>query len=274
MTLASRPVCRVRRRFAGRAARAALLCVAAATIGLTSCRDGLAVPEPPSGAVRDDDLAAAIATATARVRGNSKDAAAWTNLGMVLDANGFFDEASAAYRRATELRPAEPKAWYHLAIVLERENHFEQALDAAAQAVLLAPDYPPLPRNVALWYLARGRVAEAETHARRAAELSRGSSGALLVLGRVLLEQSRDAEAAEVLEAAVMAWPPAWGDAAYARFLSATAKARSGGTAPPAAADLRGAVDPPSLPDPWRAELVPLRAGAVAKRKAAAAGPK
>ncbi len=247
------------------------LITAVAVLG--SCGDGLAVPAPPPGTVRDADLASAIDSAAGRVRGKPSDAAAWTNLGMVLDANGFFDEASDAYRRATELRPAEPKAWYHLAIVLERENRFEEALDAAAQAALLAPDYPPLPRNVALWYLARGRVAEAETHARRAAELSRGSSGALLVLGRVLLEQGRDAEAAEVLEAAVMAWPPAWGDAAYARFLSATAKARSGGSAPPVAADLRGAVEPPSLPDPWRAELVPLRAGAVAKRKAAAAPP-
>lgn len=245
--------------------------LAAAAAGLAACRDGLAVPVPPEGSVRDADLATAIDTATARVRAHPKDAAAWANLGMVLDANGFFDEASAAYRRATELRPTEPKAWYHLAIVLERENRFEDALDAAAQAALLAPDYPPLPRNVALWHLARGRVADAETHARRAAELSRGSSGALLVLGRVLLEQGRDAEAAEVLEAAVMAWPPAWGDATYARFLSATARARAGGSAAPA--DLRGAVEPPSLPDPWRAELVPLRAGAVAKRKAAT-GPK
>lgn len=246
------------------------LVLGGAVLGLASCGDTLVVPAPPAGSIRDADLAAVIGAAEAAARARPQDAAVWMRLGMVLDANGFFAEAAVAYRRVTELRPADAQVWYHLAIVLERENRFDDALAAATQVVKLAPDYPPMPRNVAMWFLARGRIQDAEVHARRAVELSRGSSAALLVLGRVLLEQGRDVEAAEVLDGAVTAWPPAWGDASYARFLCATARRRAGTSADAAnPRDLRGSVEPPSLPDPWRAELVPLRAGNAARRRAA-----
>ena len=210
------------------------------------------IPVPSKGVIDDPDIAAAVDAAVAAVRAAPGDADAWAELAMTYDANVIPSAAAACYRRAVELRPGAAEWWYGLAAVLEREDHSDDADAALRRAAELAPDYAPLRVSAALWALTRGRADAAETEAQRAMTVSGGSADALVALGRVQLELGRDEDAAKTLARAVEAWPKAWGDAAYPRFLLGTALSRLGRKDEALPMLANGVVQPPQFPDPWR----------------------
>lgn len=238
------------------ASRVLLLVLAGA-----ACADAAAIPEPPSGSVEDPDLAAAIAASVSAVRAAPDDAGVWADLAATYDANFFDALAEEAYRRALALRDGDARAWYGLAHVLERQGRYDEAVAAARRAEEIAPDYPPLPRTIALWALARGHLDEAEKAAARALETSNGGAGAWIAAGRVALERGDVAAAEEAFREAVERWPPDWGPPSYARFLRGNALRRLG-RVDDAAAELAHARDAePRLPDPWRGEVMARRDG-------------
>jgi tetratricopeptide (TPR) repeat protein len=116
-------------------------------------------------------------------------------------------------------------------------------------------------RTLALWELAHGRIDEADAAARRAVEVSHEGAGALLVLGRVEMEKSRYAQAADAFSRAIAAWPADWGSAAYLHFLLGNALQRLGRTEEAATELASGRGEAPPLPDPWRGEVQDLREG-------------
>ena len=61
-------------------------------------------------------------------------------LGSVLGATGDFDGAIAALRRACELQPDLAIAWYNLGVMLTRSVRNDEAAEALKRAVALAPD--------------------------------------------------------------------------------------------------------------------------------------
>jgi len=210
------------------------------------------VPTPSPGSIDDPYVAGAVDSALAAVRAAPADADAWANLAMTYDANWFPALASPCFAKAIELRPGVAAWWYDFAFVLEREDRYDEAVAALAQASRLAPDEPQISVSATTWALARGRFDDAEVSARRAMDVSGGSTAACIALGRVLLERGRDQDAAATLSRAVASWPKEWGEPAYPRFLLGTALARLGRAAEAAPMLANGAVDPPLLPDPWR----------------------
>ena len=60
----------------------------------------------------------------------------------MLEASGHWDEARAAFLRATELRPRLDRAWYGLGLVLIRLQRFDEAAAALRRNTELQPQCP------------------------------------------------------------------------------------------------------------------------------------
>lgn len=69
-------------------------------------------------------------------------AAAWFNLGYLLEAKARYDEAEHAFRRAVELDPKLDRAWYGLGLVLIRAHRFDEAVQALKRNTELQPMSP------------------------------------------------------------------------------------------------------------------------------------
>lgn len=72
----------------------------------------------------------------------SGDAGTWFNHGFLLEATGQWDEARAAFLRATELGPLLDRAWYGLGLVLIRLRRFDEAAVALRRNTELQPQSP------------------------------------------------------------------------------------------------------------------------------------
>ena len=84
-------------------------------------------------------------------------AAAWFNLGFVLEAMGQLPEAETAFGRATAIDPGLDRAWYGLGLCLIRQHRYEDAVAALRKTTELQPMSP------CAWYqLARVHVERRE----------------------------------------------------------------------------------------------------------------
>jgi tetratricopeptide (TPR) repeat protein len=70
------------------------------------------------------------------------DARTWFNMGFVLEVLGRWDEALAAFVRATELSPELDRAWYGQGLVLIRLQRFDEAVAALKRNTELQPMSP------------------------------------------------------------------------------------------------------------------------------------
>ncbi len=70
------------------------------------------------------------------------DAAAWFNLGFVLETEQRWDEALDALGRATALDPKLDRAWYGLGLVLIRLQRYDEAVVALKRNTELQPMSP------------------------------------------------------------------------------------------------------------------------------------
>ena len=73
---------------------------------------------------------------------NAADAHTWFNKGFVLELLGRWDDALAAFRRATDLSPELDRAWYGQGLVLIRLQRFEEAIVALKRNTELQPMSP------------------------------------------------------------------------------------------------------------------------------------
>jgi tetratricopeptide (TPR) repeat protein len=66
----------------------------------------------------------------------------WFNHGFMLEQAERWDEALAAFRRATELSPKLDRAWYGLGLVLIRLQRYDEAVEALKRNTELQPMSP------------------------------------------------------------------------------------------------------------------------------------
>jgi predicted Zn-dependent protease len=72
----------------------------------------------------------------------AQQAAAWFNLGYVLQQNGRHEEARPAFEGAVEHHPCMDRAWYGLALVMIHQRQFHEARQALEKTTLLQPMSP------------------------------------------------------------------------------------------------------------------------------------
>lgn len=128
-------------------------------------------------------------------------AAAWGNLGYVLDAAGRKREAEGAYRRAIALDPHELQNSLNLGALLTALRRPDAALDVYGDAIAHGHDAPALHSNLGMALASAGREREAEDHYRLALARDPGHRKAAFNLAYLLLRQGRWEEGWQRLEA-------------------------------------------------------------------------
>jgi tetratricopeptide (TPR) repeat protein len=88
------------------------------------------------------DTSAAILGLGQLAQAYPENAAAWFNLGFMLEENQRSKEAEPAFRRAIEIEPKMDRAWYGLALVLIQERRFDEAVVALKKNTELQPMSP------------------------------------------------------------------------------------------------------------------------------------
>lgn len=128
-------------------------------------------------------------------------AAAWSNLGYLLDQRGEAGEAEACYRRALALAPLLAQTHLNLGALLASQNRFPAAEVAYSQALLADPRATAAWSNLGVLYACMKREDEAEQCYRQALELDPGHAKARFNLSYLLLRQGRFGEGWACFEA-------------------------------------------------------------------------
>jgi tetratricopeptide (TPR) repeat protein len=127
------------------------------------------------------------ADADARVVAAKPDLAGeWVRFGYVLIALGRFDEAEHAFRRASALQPRSSETLVALASSYYADSHFDEALDTLARASAVNPQSAAAYVNTAAIQVERRRFIEAEAAIRAALRIEPDAARYHLILGRVL----------------------------------------------------------------------------------------
>ena len=93
---------------------------------------------------------------------NPDFAAAYNNLGTILQIQEQFTEAKECYEKVLELNPNIAQAHSNLATIWQLEGNIEQAKKGLKQALQLNPHYTPALTNLASIYQQEGNFAEAK----------------------------------------------------------------------------------------------------------------
>ncbi len=187
--------------------RAGRSAVSTVLLLLYGCRgaEPPAVPLPDLTAA-EPQAATAVEEARQAVVDALGEAGAWGELGMVLHAHGFHEDALTSYRQAAELGPAEVRwAYFPGRILLDQDPaearaHLERARD-------LAPRSLPIRLALADALIRLGEAAAAADLYRRVLESDPESLPALLQLGALELADGSPETARQLLELAAEAAP-------------------------------------------------------------------
>jgi tetratricopeptide (TPR) repeat protein len=128
-------------------------------------------------------------------------AKAWLSLARVLE-KAKPDEAIAAYRRASALRPEDPDPDLAAGLLLEKDNKFSDAETEYKKALALDPNSDAL-TGLANIYMRGHRFVDAEAYLRKLVAAQPGNAAAHVQLGRVLAAEDKNDEAVAELEAGV-----------------------------------------------------------------------
>ena len=129
-----------------------------------------------------------ILQARAGVEAALESAAAWSYLGMVLDAHGLDPEAVVCYRRASELDPHDFVAPYRIAVVLAGA-HPGDAMGGFERAIVLQPDSAVIRFKYADALRRVGRELDARAQYEAALRVDRDCRKALLGLAELALRR-------------------------------------------------------------------------------------
>ena len=146
-------------------------------------------------------------------------AAAWNNLGIVLQEALKLDESRLCLDRALALDANNPETLNNLANTLKRLGLAAEAEKRWRAALQLKPDYAEAYSNLSNLLLDQGEYDRAEGMARRAIELNARLADAYVNLAAVATARHRHAEALQVLDA-LLAFAPGHARALAARALS------------------------------------------------------
>ena len=128
-------------------------------------------------------------------------AAAHLNLGMLLGELGRWPEAEAALRAACREDPSSATAAYNLAVVVSRDR-LDEAVTWSRRASELDPAFPKYAYTSAFYLAQRGDKQAATAVLRRALDGNAAGAESYALLGRLLAETGRTAEAAAWLRRA------------------------------------------------------------------------
>ena len=110
---------------------------------------------------KDNNFSAAITSLRQLTAAWPRDAAAWFNLGFVLQQAGRHEDAEPAFRSALARDPRMDRAWYGLALALIQQQRFQAAADALEKNTALQPMSPYGWYRLALVRLELGQPEEA-----------------------------------------------------------------------------------------------------------------
>ena len=123
------------------------------------------------------------------------DAAAHSNLGVVLKELNRLEEAEASYRQAIALKPDLVEAHYNLSNTLKELSRLDEAETSYREAIALKPDYAAAYYNLGITLQELSRFDEAEARYRQAIALQPDYTDAHYNLGNTLQELNRLVEA-------------------------------------------------------------------------------
>jgi tetratricopeptide (TPR) repeat protein len=146
-------------------------------------------------------------------------AAAWSNLGIVLQEMLKLDESRLCLERALALEPNNPETLNNFANTLKRLGLAAEAEKHWHAALALNPDYAEAYSNLSNLLNDEGAYDRAESMARRAIELNPGLADAYINLAAACTVRHRHADALQVLDA-LLAFAPAHARALAARALT------------------------------------------------------
>ena len=132
---------------------------------------------------------------------------AYNNMAAILRARDEVVEAEHAYRRAISLKPHYIEAYGNLASLLAQCNRDDEALRVLGQAIEINPKHVPTLLQIARHQLKSANYTQAEQACRLALQEDLNSANAHALLGEVLHETDRFAEALESFETAVTLRP-------------------------------------------------------------------
>ena len=96
------------------------------------------------------------------------------------------DAAMAAYRKALEVHPDDPRAYHGIALVHNERQEWPESASVMRKLVAIDPGNARVRHNLALVLTKLGRLDEAAVEYRRAAEIEPGDAGRFVALGRSL----------------------------------------------------------------------------------------
>jgi cytochrome c-type biogenesis protein CcmH/NrfG len=111
-------------------------------------------------------------------------AAAYVNLGAVLNLLTQFDDAIAALRRGIQLDGTRVEAFYNLGLVYRRKGQYDLAISAYREAIRLNPRMADAHFNLGNLFMERGQARQAIGHYEAALKLRPGWDKALDGLSR------------------------------------------------------------------------------------------
>jgi len=132
---------------------------------------------------------------------------AYVNLARLSEAQGRFDDAIAANKRAAEIDPRRWDAHQSAARLLQEQGKIAGAVEHYQYVIRLKPDLIDARENLAAGLVNQGRIDEAVQHFRKALELAPERNGTRIKLGTVLAIEGRLAEASDVFTFAARADP-------------------------------------------------------------------
>lgn len=138
---------------------------------------------------------------------NPNFAQAYNQLGTLYQIKGNFDEAAANFNLALKCLPDFSQAWNNLGSVLNLQGKIDEATAAFLEAVRLKPGYVLAYNNLGRAYQSQARVEEAESCYRKSIELQPDNLYAHFGLGHILTVQWKMEEAEKILRRALFLDP-------------------------------------------------------------------
>lgn len=131
----------------------------------------------------------------------------YVNLATLSEAQGRYDDAIAANKRAVEIDPRRWDAQEGAARLLQKQGKIAEAVEHYRFVVRLKSDAIDARENLAAGLVNQGQIGEAVQHFRKALELAPERNETRVKLGTILAVEGRLGEAAEIFTAAAKADP-------------------------------------------------------------------
>ena len=177
----------------------------------------------PAG-IELDRLQEALDALNKAIELDPRNSIAWFNKGCIFGRLGRYEEALDACNKAIEINPQYANAWYNKGNALYELEKYQQALEAFSNAIEINPQNALAYRNLAEAYFNLGSIEQAVTNVNNAISLNEKLTPALLLRGKIEIEQKDYAKAGQSFTLAISSdlgnpLPLLW--LAYAQYLKA-----------------------------------------------------